>query len=267
LLFFFACPRELVSISTNFDGSAYSFSGLCVLAGMENVGDFGRMLIIRVRAILSLKSLFRVFSTCVLFECGILCPSNRSCRSSAHMYYSSVGYLVPRISLSGLQHLYIIRVRAILSLGAPFRSSAPLHSLRADFSCPSKIFFQLIHTLICPEYLKHVIANMFRCRMSNTKISPRLATLLARQCSYTGSAEIISVPMDALSPRLATLWARQHSYTRSAEIISVPIDALSPWLATLLAQQHSCTRSAEIICVSTNALSLRLATLLAPQCS
>jgi hypothetical protein len=55
--------------------------------------------------------------------------------------------------------------------------------------------------------------------------SPQIATLLARQRSYTRSAEIISVPTDALSPQLATLLARQRSYMRSAEIISVPTDA------------------------------------------
>jgi hypothetical protein len=60
------------------------------------------------------------------------------------------------------------------------------------------------------------------------KISPQLATLLARKRSYTRSAKIISVPTDALSPQLATLLARQHSYTRSGETISVPTYALSP---------------------------------------
>jgi hypothetical protein len=87
-------------------------------------------------------------------------------------------------------------------------------------------------------------------------LSPELATLLARQCSYTRSTEIISVLMDALSPQLATLLARQRSYTRSAEIISVPTDALSPQLAILLARQRSYTRFAEIISVLTDALSI-----------
>jgi hypothetical protein len=57
--------------------------------------------------------------------------------------------------------------------------------------------------------------------------SPQLATLLARQRSYTRSAEIIFVHMDASSSQLATLLARQRSYTRYAKIISVPTDALS----------------------------------------
>jgi hypothetical protein len=64
------------------------------------------------------------------------------------------------------------------------------------------------------------------------------------------------VPTNALSSQLATLLARQRSYTRSAEIIFVPTDALSPQLAILLAQQCSYTRSAEIISIPTDALSI-----------
>jgi hypothetical protein len=89
-----------------------------------------------------------------------------------------------------------------------------------------------------------------------SKTSPQLATLLARQRSYTCSAEIISVHTNASSPQLATLLARQPSYTRSAEIISIPTDALSPQLAILLARQHSYTRCAEIIFVPTDALNI-----------
>jgi hypothetical protein len=98
-----------------------------------------------------------------------------------------------------------------------------------------------------------------------SKTSPQLATLLARQRSYTRSAETISVSMDALSRQLATLLARQRSYTCSAGTISVSTDALSPQLATLLARQCIYTCSAEIISVPPNASSPQLTTLLAQQ--
>jgi hypothetical protein len=55
---------------------------------------------------------------------------------------------------------------------------------------------------------------------------PQLTTLLAQQCSYTRSAETISIHTDALRPEFTILLARQYSYTRSVEIIFVPTDAL-----------------------------------------
>jgi hypothetical protein len=110
------------------------------------------------------------------------------------------------------------------------------------------------HTLHESKALKHGHCPQAHSD-TESKINPQLATLLARQRSYTRSAEIISVPTDALSPRLTTLLARQHSYTHSAEIISVSTDALSPQLATLLARQNIYTRSAEIVSVPTDASS------------
>jgi hypothetical protein len=53
------------------------------------------------------------------------------------------------------------------------------------------------------------IADTFQCRAPNTKLNPRLTTLLARQRGYTCSAETISLPTGALSPRLTKLLARQ----------------------------------------------------------
>jgi hypothetical protein len=60
------------------------------------------------------------------------------------------------------------------------------------------------------------ITDTFRCRAPDTKLSPQFTTLLARQRSYTRSAETISILTDASSPQLTTLLARQCSYTRSA---------------------------------------------------
>jgi hypothetical protein len=91
-----------------------------------------RLGIIRVPALLSLESLFRVFSTCILFECGLSCPSNLSFGPVAPWYYSSVGVIVPRIAPSGQQRLDIIRVRALLSLKVLSRSSAPSYYSSVD---------------------------------------------------------------------------------------------------------------------------------------
>jgi hypothetical protein len=103
--------------------------------------------IILVRAILSLESLFRVFSSCILFECGLSCPLNRSFRSSAPVYYSSAGYLAPQNALSGLQHLYIIRVRAILSLESLFWVFSTYILFECGLSCPSNRSLGLQHHL------------------------------------------------------------------------------------------------------------------------
>jgi hypothetical protein len=96
------------------------------------------------------------------------------------------------------------------------------------------------------------IASTFRYHVEDKST---VTTLLARQRSYTRSAEIIFVPTDALSPELTKLLARQCSYMHSAEIIFIPTDALSPELTTLLAQQRSYTRS-ETISVPPDALSI-----------
>jgi hypothetical protein len=119
-----------------------------------------------------------------------------------------------------------------------------------------------LHVLIFPQIVKckvltsstagvKFIADTFHCRAPDMKLSPQFTTLLARQCSYTRSAETIFVPMDASSPQLL-VW--QRSYTRSSETIFIPMDALSPQFTTLLARQCSYTRSAEIISVPTDAL-------------
>jgi hypothetical protein len=96
--------------------------------------------------------------------------------------------------------------------------------------------FYIIHVSICLMTIEcevstsstagiKFIDSPFRYRAEDKST---VSNTVARQRSYTRSAEIISVPMDALSPQLATLLAWQCSYTRSTKIISIPTDALSP---------------------------------------
>jgi hypothetical protein len=109
-----------------------------------------RLYIIRVRALLSIESLFWACSALVLFKCRLSCPSNRSFRLSSPLYYSSAGSLVPRIALAGLQHLVIIRVRVLLSLELLHRAFSALFECRllspsncsfeCGLSCPSNCF-------------------------------------------------------------------------------------------------------------------------------
>jgi hypothetical protein len=122
--------------------------------------------------------------------------------------------------------------------------------------------FYIMHVFICLHiihmsiYLMTIECEVLPSRLQGSKsstlrlgtvseISLQLATLLARQHSYTCSAEIIPY-LRTQSPQLATLLARQHSYMCSAEIIPY-LRTQSPQLATLLARQHSYTCSAEII--------------------
>jgi hypothetical protein len=150
-----------------------------------------RLGIIQVRALLSLESLLRANSTLVLFECRRYCPSNRFIGPATPWYYSSAGALVPRIASSGLQHLGIIRVWAILSLEAhcSYSSSADalsFESLHQAFSAsiffeygllsPSNLYFGL--SMLSSYLSRNMVAiNRFGCHMSNTKVSPQLSTL------------------------------------------------------------------------------------------
>jgi hypothetical protein len=76
-----------------------------------------------------------------------------------------------------------------------------------------------LHVLIFPQIIEsevltsstagiNFIADTFWCGAPDTKSSPQLTSLLARQRSYTRSAETISVPTDALSPQRTTPLAR-----------------------------------------------------------
>jgi hypothetical protein len=115
----------------------YSLSAGVIVPRIASSGQ-QRFGIIRLRALLSLKSLLRASSAFVLFECGLFCPSKRIVHIlqvrailslKAHCSYSSsAGYLVPRsalliffecgLSCPSKRTAHILRVQIILSLEA-----------------------------------------------------------------------------------------------------------------------------------------------------
>jgi hypothetical protein len=98
--------------------------------------------IIRVRALLSLESLFRAFSALVLFECGRSCPSNRFLwASSASIFFECTLWSHESFSL-GQQCLYIIRVRASVPRIALFGPVVPLQYSSVG-SGPSNYFLRI----------------------------------------------------------------------------------------------------------------------------
>jgi TM2 domain-containing membrane protein YozV len=86
----------------------------------------------------------------LLFECVLSCLSNRSFGPSSPLYYLSAGSLVPRITLSGLHRLYIIRVRDSLSLESFFWAFLYIIRVRALLSHES--LFRSFINFILFEY-------------------------------------------------------------------------------------------------------------------
>jgi hypothetical protein len=148
---------------------------------------------------LSLESLLRASSAFVLFECGLSRPSNRSFGPAAPPNYSSVGSFVPRIALSGQQHLGIIRVRAILSLKVhcSYSSSAgylvPRSALLIFFEC----------RLSCP----------LKCTAHILRLQAILS--LEAHCSYSSNA--------GSSPSNCFFWASNASKLFECELRSVEL--------------------------------------------
>jgi hypothetical protein len=163
---------------------------------------------------LSLESLIQASSALALFECERSCPSNHSFRPAAPWYYSSAGVLVPRIVFfgpaaplryssagfgpsnyplwassastlfdyglwslelfsSGQQRLYVIRVWVSIPRIASFGHQS-FHSIwiRTAVLQISVLCYQ------CFQMAQNMVTiRQFGCRISNTKISPLLATL------------------------------------------------------------------------------------------
>jgi hypothetical protein len=91
-------------------------------------------------------------------------------------YSSSAGYLVPRSGLLGLQHRSYSSSAGSLSLEEFSRSSAPPYYSSVGCLIPQ------ISISGCQSFSSYLSRNMvainrFGCRMSNTKVSPQLATL------------------------------------------------------------------------------------------
>jgi hypothetical protein len=179
--------------------------------------------IIRVRAILSLELLFRVFSTCIIIRVRTLYPSNRFIRPSTPPYYSSAGIIVPRIAYRtnsaselfecglrslewfslGQQHLYFIRGRASVPRMVFFGPAAPLLYSRAGFG-PSNGFLRASSA-----------STLFDCRLRSLESSSSGQQRLQITRVWASVSRIVfigpTVPPNYLSvgfcPSSYSLWA------------------------------------------------------------
>jgi hypothetical protein len=124
---------------------------------------------------------------------GALVPRIASLRPSAPWYYSSAGALVPRIILFGPAAPLCYSSTGFSPSIILFGLAAPLCYSSVGFDHSNRIFWPSVFSFYsdtdrCPSNLFFVLSmlrisrNMvairqFGCRMSNTKISPQLATL------------------------------------------------------------------------------------------
>jgi hypothetical protein len=143
-------------------------------------------------------------SAVLLFELWILVPQISSFRPAAPLFYSNSEFQFHGSLLSRLQHLYILQglqchfivrgcfhdppssfVRAISAIILTnyghqssdfllFGASSASASIRVEFLAPQNPFPRLY---LSPFTRILVAIYRFGCRMSNTKISPQLATL------------------------------------------------------------------------------------------
>jgi hypothetical protein len=129
----------------------------------------------------------------VLFECGRSCPSNRFLwASSASIFFECRLRSLESFS-SGQQGLHILRVRGSVPRIIFFRPAVPLYYLSVSFgpsnhflwACSASVLFEcgfssLESLLAINAFISArntVAIGRFGCRMSNTTISPQLATL------------------------------------------------------------------------------------------
>jgi hypothetical protein len=121
-------------------------------------------------------------------------PSNYPLRASSASALFECGLWSLELSSSGQQRLYVIRLWALVPRIILFGPAAPLRYSSVGFNpsnrifrpsvlsfysdtdrCPSNLYFGL--SMLSSHLSQNMVAtNWFGCRMSNTKVSPRLAT-------------------------------------------------------------------------------------------